>query len=418
MFSKEKKLPPPRQEIPLLEEVEGQKVGFEFYKQTKLRRWYRIYLGTTVLAIVLALSVVIGSMGSGRFSGALIESLARGIASLDFMNLSGGSSSEKEDLPSGIFDVLEDLFKPEDTDRKDSPTTDSSEETEGGEDQKNILTMEQLYQFDYSAVPEGEIPIVPMDLSLTSYGASYIYNTTGLTPDTQALLQRDLARNPSVEYLAAGEAPTVLIVHTHGTEGYSENGAISYLDDGGELARSHDAEQTVVAEGKVLADRLSKQGISAVHCTVMHDREQYKDSYARAEATIKQYLKQYPSIRLVIDVHRDSVVKSTGELVRPVTLVNGEASAQVMCVVGSDWGGEANPNWEGNLALALQLREELNAANEKLCRPVYLRSSTYNQELAPYSLLLEMGASGNSLEEAQRSAVAVADALAKFVPRL
>ena len=88
----------------------------------------------------------------------------------------------------------------------------------------------------------------------------------------------------------------------------------------------------------------------------MHDQNQYKDSYARAEETIKQYLAKYPSIRLVIDLHRDSVVKSTGELVRPVTLIDGGAAAQVMCVVGSNWGGEKNPNWEGNLALARKMQ--------------------------------------------------------------
>ena len=120
----------------------------------------------------------------------------------------------------------------------------------------------------------------------------------------------------------------------------------------------------------------------------------------------------------MIDLHRDSVVKSTGELVRPVTAVDGEAVAQVMCVVGSDWGGQENPNWQGNLSLALKLREELNQKYQNLCRPAYLRASTYNQELAPYSLLLEVGASGNSLAEAKRSASLIADALAKFIPEL
>ena len=150
----------------------------------------------------------------------------------------------------------------------------------------------------------------------------------------------------------------------------------------------------------------------------MHDELQYKDAYSRSEETIRKYLKEYPSIRLVIDLHRDSVLKSGGELVRPVTLVNGEAAAQMMCVVGSNWNGGEYPNWEGNLAFALKIREELNAEGENLCRPVYLKGATYNQELAPYSLLVEMGASGNSLEEAKRTARRLADVLACMVSLL
>ena len=87
-------------------------------------------------------------------------------------------------------------------------------------------------------------------------------------------------------------------------------------------------------------------------------------------------------------------------------------------MVGSTWGGEENPNWEGNLALALQLRKQLNEVYGNLCRPPYLKSSTYNQELAPYSLLLEVGACGNSLQEAKRSALAVAGELAKLIENL
>ena len=168
----------------------------------------------------------------------------------------------------------------------------------------------------------------------------------------------------------------------------------------------------------MLADELNKRGISTLHSTVLHDEKQYKDSYARSEETIRHYLEKYPTIRLVIDLHRDAIVRSGGELVRPVALADGEAAAQIMCVVGSDFGGQECKNWERNLSLALKLREPLNTKNTGRCRPPYLRSSTYNQELAPYSLLLEMGASGNSLEEAKRSAVLVSEALAKIIKQL
>jgi stage II sporulation protein P len=147
----------------------------------------------------------------------------------------------------------------------------------------------------------------------------------------------------------------------------------------------------------------------------MHDSTQYKDSYANAAETIKKYLEKYPSIELVIDVHRDAVIKSSGEVVKAVTEVDGKAAAQVMCVVGTDFGGEECPRWEDNLSLALKLRSALNDSYENICRPVTLKSSTYNQEFSKYSILLEIGTSGNSLEEAKISAELVAQAISDLL---
>ncbi|MBR2353435.1 MAG: stage II sporulation protein P [Clostridia bacterium] len=319
------------------------------------------------------------------------------------------------------MEVLEGFLIPD----RDFP--DQGEEDEGGADwetdepipdPKEPLTLQTLYAFDYGAVPEGETPIIPMDLSLSEFGDAYINNATGLKPDTKKLLSMNLKDVPTLLSVNRGADPLVLILHTHGTEGYSENGAISFLDRGEDLARSSDPSQNVLAVGQVLAETLNRAGVNTLHCTVMHDQPQYKDSYRRSEETIRRYLKEYPSIRLVIDLHRDSVLKSGGELVRPVTLVDGEPTAQMMCVIGSNWNGGSYPNWEKNLALALKLRAEMNREGENICRPVYLKGSTYNQELAPYSLLVEMGASGNSLEEAKRAAEKFAMALITIAPAL
>ena len=295
--------------------------------------------------------------------------------------------------------------------------SDSSEYNDGSPVLKP-LTKDELYFFDKELVPKGETAIIPMDVSLSSYGSGYINNSTGYTPDTAKLLAKQLKDTVDIEYLVSSNSPIVLILHTHATEAYSEDGDISYYDDGGEYARSKNTNENVVAVGRVLAEELNKQGIYTLHSETLHDAEQYKDSYARSEETIRAYLEKYPTIRFVIDLHRDAIVKSDGSIVRPVTLSEGEAAAQVMCVVGSDWGGDKCDGWENNLSLALKLREELNSVTENLCRPTYLRSSTYNQELAPYSLLLEIGSSGNSIEEAKKSAVLVAKALTKLIKEI
>ncbi|MBQ9085826.1 MAG: stage II sporulation protein P [Clostridia bacterium] len=373
---------------------------------------YLAYMATSLTAVFLCVTVLFASIFSGSHNvtfGRFISKLASGIIQMNFMDLSGsnqdGENREEEFLPD-IFDNAPSTDSP----YPNKPQNPPNDTDESGNNMP--LTLETLYQFDYLSVPSGEIPIIPMDLSLSAYGNQYIYNSTGLVPDLQALLTNPLTAQEGAEYMSVTSAPKVLILHTHGTEAYSVDGAVSYREDGGELARSTDPAESVVSVGAVISDELNHLGIPSIHCTIMHDQEQYRNSYARAKETIEKYLERYPTIQLVIDVHRDSIVKSTGELVRPVTLLNGEAAAQVMCVVGSNWGGEENPNWEKNLALALKLRERLNTQCENICRPAYLRSSTYNQELSPYSLLLEMGASGNSLEEAQRSAYLIAEALA------
>ena len=277
-------------------------------------------------------------------------------------------------------------------------------------DNKNTMTLDKLYSFDYSLVPENASAILPMDISMASSGVTYINNMTGLVFDAAALLAKKFNDN-EYEMLSAVQGPKVLIVHTHSSEAYSEDGAIFYENGDDEIARSSDDNETVVSLGKIMSNILNENGISTIHCTIKHDSIQYKDSYLRSEQTILEYLEKYPTIEFVIDLHRDSVMKSTGELIRPVTLVDSEVVAQVRCIVGSDWGGDECPAWQDNLSLALKLRERLNAEYMNLCRPTELRENTYNQELSKYSMTIEIGSAGNSIEEAERAVGLVSNAI-------
>lgn len=368
-------------------------------------RWTAVYLATAMLAILSVLllllsgSVTQHSMATGSFWGRSAQGLGSLFLGQDFMDLSGGKPDEQTNSDQKDNEERLDGFLLPDRDgnKNEENRGDSNSST------RPSLNKETLYAFDYDAVPKGHTAIVPVNLALSSYGSTYIHNSTGYHPDTAALLSGKWNPSMDFEYLSASGSPMVLIVHTHATEGYSKDGATSYEPSEAEYARSTDAEKNMIAVGKALEKALNDVGISTVHCTVLHDEVQYKDSYRRAEESIRQYLEKYPTIRLVIDLHRDAVVKSNGDLGRAVTLHNGEAVSQLMCVVGSDWNGQACPNWERNLSLALKLRESLNARCEDICRPTYLKSSTYNQELAPYSLLIEVGTSGNSLEESKRS---------------
>ena len=372
-----------------------------------IKKWYVIYLTTTILAVVAILFLLVFGVAPDKspLAGGLVSlanKIADGFVGIDFFDLSG-----KTDRMDATVDDTNKVALPDDT-RENTEMSDINVD----------VSVDDIYYFDYSKVPTGHIPIIPMDLSLSSFGSTYINNATGYTPDIVSLLKKNLNDQNTVKPLfnsSNENDPLVLIIHTHGTEAYSKDGAISHSKDDGDHARSSDVTNNIVSVGKIISDILNENNIPTAHCTIMHDSIQYKDSYARAEETVKRYLEEYPSIKLVIDIHRDSIVKSSGETVRPVTVVDGKKAAQIMCVVGSDWKGETCPNWQNNLSLALKLREKLNSQQYNLCRPVNLKGNTYNQELSDFSLLIEVGAAGNSLEEAQTSAKLIAEKLCELI---
>ncbi len=382
------------QDVPLLEQEKIEDIGIRYGRRRRKRfispRMRKIYFLSVV--VLLAFLVIIIFMRYDLYSGNFSPD--------DTDKTSETSPEENSDIPS---DTDISVIAPVDT---ESPS-----------ENKKPTSLDELYSFDYSLVPENASAILPMDLSMASSGATYINNFTGLVVDADALLSKKFNGN-QYEMLSATEGPKVLIIHTHATEAYSEDGAIFYESGDDEIARSSDNKENVVSLGKLMSDILNEKGISTVHCTVMHDSVQTKDSYLRSRETILEYLRKHPSIELVIDLHRDSIMKPEGELIRPVTLVDSEAVAQVMCVVGSDWAGESCPAWQDNLSLALKLREKLNADYKNLCRPTELREYTYNQELPKYSMMIEIGSSGNSLEEAKRAVALVANALVGIIAQI
>ena len=166
----------------------------------------------------------------------------------------------------------------------------------------------------------------------------------------------------------------------------------------------------MISVGAEFAGVLVDNGIPTLHCMVLHDEESYRLSYKRSAESIQKFLEEYPSIKYVFDLHRDSIVRTNGELVAGVSVQDGVSYGQVMPVVGSGFSG-----YEVNLAFALQLRQRLNLSYTNLCRPVCLRESTYNQDMAAISILIEIGTSGNTLDDAKASAALVAKTVAMII---
>ena len=165
--------------------------------------------------------------------------------------------------------------------------------------------------------------------------------------------------------------------------------------------RTTDTRYNVVKVGDEMAAVFGEAGISVLHDRTLYDYPSYSGAYDRALAAIQSYLAQYPSIRFILDVHRDAIEDGQGNQYKVVSPIEGVGtSAQMTLVVGSDGSGLTHPDWIENLRLAVAIQQEALAEYPTLMRPLLLRNSRYNQHATTGSLLVEVGAAGNAPEEA------------------
>jgi len=321
-------------------------------------------------------------------------------------------NNNSESLPDNEATDKNNVSKPPQNDNIISdPEVGDPEEDAGGSPKDE----EDNNEYTPSNVPDGMKGIVSMDLSLIGYGIDYVNNQSSQQIYINEL--KDISVSVDVSKVYPADSPLVLIIHTHGTEAFMPEG-VTYYDPKSEIARSDDININVVFCGKVMAEILNQEGIPTIHCDIMHDAKGYTGSYDRSAETIKEYLKKYPSIQYVIDLHRDAIVNSSGELIKPVAFTENGTSAQIMCVVGTGLNSGDSIYWQKNLALAQRFRERLNAQNKKICRPTCLRDSSYNQQYSVYSLLIELGAAGNTQAEAVLATKTAAYALAAVIKGL
>lgn len=248
-----------------------------------------------------------------------------------------------------------------------------------------------------STEPEPPLTLTVKDLEDISvlYRCDY-------RPALEPLIQQPLDWD-----LADGE-PAVLILHTHGSECYTPGPGEVFSQQ--EPYRTLDNDHNMISLGKELAQLLETGGIRVIHDTRCHDEPDYNRSYINARAAIQEYLQQYPTIRMVLDLHRDASADPDNQLVTTAT-VGGQRSAQLLLMTGTDAGGNHHPNWQDNLSLGLKLTAVLEQAYPGICRPVTIRSERFNTDLTPGSLLVEVGAAGNTREEARIAIHALANGI-------
>lgn len=274
-------------------------------------------------------------------------------------------------------------------------------EEDGETDIPMVLPVEETpLEPEASAAPgaaaDNGVPaktLVPTDPSgYTVSGRVYISNST-----SHALSVSEIQKPFAAELTEA--EPQILILHTHGSEGYTPVPGTEVVWSGD--YRTTDYRYNVVRVGDEMAEVFGEAGLSVLHDRTLYDYPSYSGAYDRSLAAIQSYLVQYPSIRFILDVHRDAIEDGQGNQYKAVSEIEGlGTAAQMSLVLGSDGSGLEHPGWMENLRLAASIQQDILGRYPTLMRPVLLRNSRYNQHATTGSLLVEVGAAGNSPEEA------------------
>ena len=230
-----------------------------------------------------------------------------------------------------------------------------------------------------------------------------VSNLSGLSVDAEGLA------GEALHIKLDNTGPEVLIVHTHTTESFTDAGKTKYSSK--ESDRSTDNSKNMVAVGEVIKKILEENGIKVVHDTTVHDYPSYNGAYTRSMSTVKNNLDKYPSIKVVLDVHRDGIIREDGTKVKVLADISGETAAQCMFVVGSS-AQLKHDNWQDNMRLACKLQNYANINYPGLMRPIILRKERFNQQVSSGAIIIEVGSNGNTLEEAKTGAKYMAKTLA------
>ena len=257
------------------------------------------------------------------------------------------------------------------------------------------LQPEDARPADAGAVIEKQYPQGSGEKYIPCGAGSIKNNTRQTAADIAAEIQAPLPFGVEKD----SPDPQILIMHTHATEDYRLSAGLWFTP--GDGARSTDRSINMCAVGRVVADTLNAAGIHTLHDETLNDYPSYTGSYANSRAVVQQYLAQYPSIKVVLDVHRDAIETENGSRMAPVCTVDGRQAAQVMIICGCDNGTTVQlPDWRQNLRVAAAWERAMEGMYPGFTRPVLFSYRFYNQDLTTGSLLIEIGGHGNNLNEA------------------
>ncbi len=236
------------------------------------------------------------------------------------------------------------------------------------------------------------------------------------TYDSNEALEQAAKKLPDFDIELYSDEPQVLLIHTHTTESY-EPYIRDYYDESFPT-RSCDPSHNMIAVGEVMAQTLAQHGITVLHDGTLHDYPAYTGSYDRSEETIRAILAEHPSIKIVIDLHRDAMAEEDGSRIAPVVEIDGRSAAQFMIISGCDDGTFNMPNYMENFKLAALIQNMSEVMHKGLARPILFDYRNYNQHITTGSLLIEIGSHANSLDEALYTAELLGESMAAALTML
>lgn len=273
----------------------------------------------------------------------------------------------------------------------------ASEEQAAKEEEEKKEAEQKAKEEEAQKKQEQEEKTEPLSIDTSKIKASAIRldnHTNGISVKAADYFDKKV----SLKLKPAEEGPQILILHTHTTEAYTKGKKDTYKET--DTARTTDNDYNMVRVGEEMKDVFEEMGLSVVHDKTKYDYPSYTGSYSRALTGIQKMLKKYPTIQVVLDVHRDAIIGSDGTSYAKKTEIDGEEVAQVMLVVGTNDMGLTHPKWKDHLTLAVQIQKNMLAIDSELPRPIDLRRQRFNEHATPGSLLVEVGTSGNTLKQA------------------
>ena len=217
----------------------------------------------------------------------------------------------------------------------------------------------------------------------TEYNGVKIRNET----DNIKLTEEMLTPNVNVNM------KNILIYHTHSCESYTSTPNYTYKASGN--FRTTDKNCSVIRVGTELTKYMEHYGYNVIHDTTIYDSS-YSESYDRSLKGVAKLLEENKDTDILFDIHRDAIGDSS---YAPTVKIGDEEAAQMMFVIGSNGGGSEHDNWNENLKLAIKIQEKANEMYPGLFKPIILRDSRYNQQLATGASIIEVGATGNTMEQ-------------------
>ena len=312
-------------------------------------------------------------------------------------------SAEEEELMEAenqeeVLEFSEEELK-ENKDNKSTKESEIAQETQKSE----IVNVSQIAM--------EEVPLsLPTKVINTNNKTDTFTNTYGsvkIKNESKYPLTAEMV-TPNIEFTNKKD---VIIYHTHTCESYTPTAESPYQASGN--FRTIDLNYSVARVGKELTNLLKQKGLNAIQNTTYHDYPAYSGSYTRALSTITGVLQQNPNTQFVIDLHRDAL--GSNSAYSPSVQIGDEICAQLMFVMGTDGGGLNHPEWLNNFKLAIKIQEKANEMYPGLFKPIILRNSRYNQHVTTGACIIEVGATGNTIEQCNNSMKYLANVIAEVM---